>query len=480
MTHHQSPCKAPAKPLSSAVTARIAMTASPPRPVAFMVMPFRQRPVPSPPEGAPREIDFDALWYHAFLPALESLGYLAVRADMDCGTVIIKDMLERLAFADLVLADLTLPNVNVYYEVGVRHVAKPSHCVLIASDWSKQFFDVDQMRTLRYPLPDGAVPAASAEAIKQFLLQHLTTLLDARTPYHELVSDKTHSAVFRDQIEALGAFQNEVRAARLMADPETRRQRVLALVEASRDGLDRPEIALELLTLVRDNLSWQDLADYSEQLPPSLRSNGFVKEQLLLARAKRGDHETAIEGFKQLLREQGETAERYGLIGGRYKTLWRQLRDQRLQRGESIPSLQEEAYLENAIEHYRRGAELDLNEYFCACNLSLLLRSCGQPSDQEEAAFLDQLTVIASQRKIKRGEDDGWARATLLGASFRLADVEHVRRLARDVVREGAAAWQLQTTLTDIDDVLNAMDDGPVRQQLSQIRDQLVAQLPTR
>jgi hypothetical protein len=453
------------------------MTVSPPRPVAFMVMPFRKRTVPSPPEGAPREIDFDSLWYNAFLPALEGLGYLAVRADVDCGTVIIKDMLERLAFADLVLADLTLPNVNVYYEVGVRHVARESHCVLIASDWSKQFFDVDQMRTLRYPLADGAVPASGAEAIKEFLMKHLNGLRHARTPYHELVTDKTNSTVFRDQIEAIGAFQGEVRAVRLVADPELRRQRVFALIAQSRDSLDRPEIASELLALVRDNLSWQDLVNFIEQLPSSLRSDGFIKEQLLLARAKSGDHETAIEGFHELLRQQGETAERFGLIAGRYKTLWRQLRDQRLNRGEAMPSLQEEGYLENAIENYRRGAELDLNEYFCASNLSLLLSNRGEPGDLEEAAFFDQMTLLASQRKIKRREDDGWARATLLGASFRVADVENVRRLARDVVREGAVAWKLTSTLSDIEDVLNGMAVGPVRQQLCQIRDQLVALL---
>ena len=100
------------------------MNGSTPRPIAFMVMPFRKRPVPVPVEGAPKEVDFDALWDRAFRPALEQEGYLAVRADIETVTVIIKDMLERLAFADLVLADMTLPNGNVYYEVGIRHVAQ--------------------------------------------------------------------------------------------------------------------------------------------------------------------------------------------------------------------------------------------------------------------------------------------------------------------------------------------------------------------
>ena len=34
---------------------------------------------------------------------------------------IIRDMIERLALSDMVLADVSIPNANVFYEVGVRH-----------------------------------------------------------------------------------------------------------------------------------------------------------------------------------------------------------------------------------------------------------------------------------------------------------------------------------------------------------------------
>jgi len=82
-----------------------------------MVMPFRTRTVESSPKGAPNNINFNALWDRAFRPAMEHLGYQAIWADMEVGSVILKDMLERLAFADLVLADMTLSNGNVYYSI---------------------------------------------------------------------------------------------------------------------------------------------------------------------------------------------------------------------------------------------------------------------------------------------------------------------------------------------------------------------------
>ena len=80
-----------------------------------------------------------------------------MRADQDTGALIINQMLERLYFADLVLADMTIPNGNVYYEVGIRHAAQKKGCVLLAAEWSKPLFDIAQMRTIRYPMPEGNI-----------------------------------------------------------------------------------------------------------------------------------------------------------------------------------------------------------------------------------------------------------------------------------------------------------------------------------
>lgn len=450
------------------------MTESSPKPIAFMVMPFRKRPIPDAPSGAPKEVDFDALWNNAFKPALEELGYLAVRADSESGSVIVKDMLERLAFADLVLADMTLPNGNVYYEVGIRHVAKETSCVLIAADWSKQLFDTEQMRTLRYPLTDGSVMADAAEKVKQLLLDKLTHLKDSVTPFHEFVTSKKASGIFRSEIEKIYAFQTKVCALRLVADSEDRKQQVSELVKGTnRESLSISEVAYELLTLVRDCLTWQEAIAFVDSLPDNMRNQGFVREQKLLALSKSGDHATAIAGLKELITHHGDSPERSGLLGGRYKKLWRDARNARLEQGAGEPNLVEVGYLDDAIENYRRGMHLDLNEYYCVCNLPGLLRSRRNPGDEEEAAFLDKLTVLAARIKVERGADDGWARSTLLGAAFRTGNVEDVAQLAKDVVREGPAVWQLESTLSDINDAV-AMCTAPViHQQLEGFRNQL-------
>ncbi|MCB1744682.1 MAG: hypothetical protein KDK91_30230 [Gammaproteobacteria bacterium] len=450
------------------------------RPVAVMVMPFRKRTVTGALDGAPAHIDFDALWDKAFAPALDELGYLPVRADTELGSVIVKDMFERLALAELVIADLSLPNGNVYYEVGLRHAFRQSHCVLVAAEWSRQLFDVDQIRTERYALHDGDVPDEEAARIRDWLRAAVTVKKDSPSPFHELVKDKSQSTVFRDQLERLNQFQTRVRAIRLRKDRSAQAQAVRELLRSHTGAaLQLPEVAAELVTLVRDGLGWAALVDYVQDLPETLRGSDFTREQVLLAQAELGDPELAIEGLKSLIELRGDSAERQGLLGGRYKRLWRQSRDARLASAQAsadaLPGLEELAHLDSAIEHYTRGAQLDLNGYFCACNLPELLRARGRPGDLEEAAYQDQHTVRACRRAIERGEDDGWARRTLLGAAFRARELAQVQALALEVARQGPAAWQLETTLADINQSIAGVDDPALRQQLGAVRDQLAA-----
>jgi hypothetical protein len=105
--------------------------------VAFVVTPFRRKPTGRTEKHVPAEVDFDALWERVYQPVLGDLGYQAVRADRDAGALIISQMIQRLAIADVVVADITLANANVYYEIGIRHAAKERGSVLIAADWAR-------------------------------------------------------------------------------------------------------------------------------------------------------------------------------------------------------------------------------------------------------------------------------------------------------------------------------------------------------
>jgi hypothetical protein len=442
------------------------------RPICFMVMPFNRRKVEGPTgEGAPGELDCNALWDKAFRPAIAALGYIPVRADADPGSVIVKDMFERLALADLVLADVTLPNGNVYYEIGMRHVAKQTHCVLLAADWSRQLFDIQQLRTLRYTLRGGGVPDAEAAAIQELIGRDVPRLAAERTPYHALLassrSDIERGGVFRDQARRLSEFQAEVRAARLVDALEARQEKVREIEKRFAGvALTLAEVAAELLCLIRDTLGWSDARRFIESLPAATRDLPFVREQYQLAIAKLGDPAAAIARLEALVAELGATPERLGLIGGRHKQLWRDARKAREARGETKPGREERRHLENAIESYTRGMQLDYNEYYCSCNVPTLLRARGNPGDADQATLVDHLVVAACERALERGHVDEWLRPTLLGAAFRAGDVPRARDLVKRIGLEGAAVWMLETTFPDLEQAVRQTRDASVAQAL--------------
>src|SRR4051794_34466345 len=113
--------------------------------IGFVVMPFDVKSTGRLEPGVPSEVDFDALWERVYRPVLEERGYAAVRADRDLGALVISEMIQRLALADLVVADVSLPNANVSYEVGVRHAARRDGCVLVGPKWAAPAFDLQQM-----------------------------------------------------------------------------------------------------------------------------------------------------------------------------------------------------------------------------------------------------------------------------------------------------------------------------------------------
>src|SRR5271168_1115573 len=77
---------------------------------------------------------------------------------------------------------MTIPNGNVYYEVGVRHAAKKTGWVPLAADWSKQLFDVAQMRTIRYPLKEGNIEDATAKAVSEAIKGPIDALSRGASP----------------------------------------------------------------------------------------------------------------------------------------------------------------------------------------------------------------------------------------------------------------------------------------------------------
>ena len=86
---------------------------------------------------------------------------------------------------------------------------------------------------------------------------------------------------------------------------------------------------------------------------------------------------------------------------------------------------------------------------------------------------IDQFVVAACDRALKRGEHDEWLRPTLLGAAFRARDVQKAEELAAQIEDEGAVAWKLESSLSDLRTEVQASEGHDSHDALAGIYERL-------
>jgi hypothetical protein len=112
----------------------------------FVVMPFGRKPLN---DGSGKDYDFDKV-YRVMQRAIQRAGLEPCRADQQRGGIIHVDMFRALRDAPVVLADLSLHNPNVFYELGIRHALRPGGTVLMCRAGSDLPFDLCFSRVLVY------------------------------------------------------------------------------------------------------------------------------------------------------------------------------------------------------------------------------------------------------------------------------------------------------------------------------------------
>lgn len=438
------------------------------KPICFMVMPYGRKATQVEARMGPSEIDFNALWDKAYVPLIQSLGYEAVRADQDVDVLIINQMLERLYFADLVLADMTIANGNVYYEVGIRHAAKKNGCVLLSASWARPLFDVAQNRSLRYPLPEGDILDETAAAIIAAIQPGIPKLAKGVAPMFQVLDgypgrvDATKASTMKTYLRDLAQLQGAIRAiraqpqsermadARLLADqyitPATTLPVAIAVVRALREA-------------VVETPDWNVVLDYIGKLPPEISDEAEFREQRAFALAKSGNAKAAIAELEALIEVFGPSPERLGLLGGRFKS-----RIDEMTTEVAIRSMRN-----NAITAYERGMNLDLNEYYCSSNLPRLYRARNEAGDARKAELVLSQVLMACERGLERGASDEWLRPTLLTAAFDAGDAEKAEMLADDVTKIGAVPYKLETIIDDLAASAKQVSDPALRTRFDAI-----------
>jgi tetratricopeptide (TPR) repeat protein len=142
---------------------------------AFVIMPFGEKKAA---DGA--VIDFNIVYRELLAPAITAAGLAPHRADADRrGGSIHLEMFQDLLLAEFVVADLTIDNPNVWYEIGVRHALRAGGTVLIYAQRDRLPFDIAGQRMQRYTLKEGKLVPDLVESERTALKEAIEATLGA-------------------------------------------------------------------------------------------------------------------------------------------------------------------------------------------------------------------------------------------------------------------------------------------------------------
>jgi len=453
--------------------------------LCFVDMPFGKKIDPA----SRVEIDFDDIYRKAIEPAVQTAGLTCVRGDQErTGGIIHKPMFGRLLLCEFVIADMTTASPNVFYELGIRHAAKPHTTIPIFATIGAPPFDVGCVRAIPYDLENGKLTIAAGTVLKKKIMERidaaLTGPVSEDSPLFQLFKhypgiDISHELadVFRERVEYSAKFRDLFSAARSLKP----RTKALARLKQIQKQLGRLQ-SIERGVLVDLFLSYRDIGAHGEminlydKLPSDLRATAICQQQLAFAlnREARKGNSVALRGrairvLDDLLKEQGGSAETYGIIGSIHKDAYREARA--ANRPEAT------AHLDDAITAYRKGFDIEPADYYPGVNVINLLLQRADKKSLDEVDYLMPLVSYAVARRGGMNSTNYWDLATVLELALIGRDASVAERaLTRVLVAADAlnASWAPGTTADNLEMVeslrRNKEDTGPLHRAIAALR----------
>jgi MAP3K TRAFs-binding domain len=427
-------------------------------------MPFGRKHDPA---GGP-DIDFDRTYETAIKPAILDAQLDPIRADNEIASgVIHKAMFERLLLCDFAVADLTTANANVFYELGVRHAARPHTTLTLFATQQPIPFDVNMLRAIPYSFgPQNSFPEAEARALRSLLAKRLGDVRElafeqaaSDSPLVQLLQgyrcpDVGHllTDVFHDQVvyaETLRRRLREARAANFPAAADA-----LATIETDLGALDGVDagVLIDLFLSYRAVESFDAMIALYPRLPEAVRSAVLVREQLAFALNRKAATVDGLERanlrgratqlLEQIVADGGPNSETCGLLGRILKDRWDQAR--------TTDPVQAKGFLRRAIKEYIRGFEADWRDPYPGINAVTLLDIEGSPPSLLERDRLVPVVRYAVEQRLRGSQPSFWDHATLLELSILAGQPEHASQHLEDALAAVGEGWQPRTTARNL------------------------------
>ncbi len=439
----------------------------------FIDMPFGKKTDPK--SGI--EVDFDQIYNEGIKPAVEAAGLECIRGDMErSGGIIHTAMFARLLLSEFVVADLTMGNPNVFYELGVRHTAKPYTTIPIFATISELPFDVSLVRAIPYELEKGQLSEQAKQTLKTAIQDRIERVLNGPlskdSPLFQLFDDfpgiqMSHEVtdVFRDHVEYSESFRDRLEDARMAGSKQQVRDEIRK-IQSKLGNLKVVErgILVDLLLSYRDAEAFDDMISLYEEFPSELKDSMVTRQQYGFALNRNGDWRKAIRVLEKVIADFGDSAETYGLLGRVYKNQYKASNE-----GDSART----GYLDKAIAAYTQGFEAEPMDYYPGVNAITLLVLKNDPESRTKIDRLLPLVTFAVLRQGGAESSDYWTLATVLELALVGNDKTLASKVLPRLMATDAEGWMFQTTLDNLGLILKQQTDPDYKNFMQECMDEL-------
>ena len=427
------------------------------RPHAFVAMPFGIKPRA---DGQP--IDFNRVYREFIAPALEAAGLESFRADQEIRAGDIRtDMFQELLVADLVVADLSIDNPNVWYELGVRHALRARGVVIVSGGQTPTAFDLYTDRKLRYGLKDGGPDPATIDDDKRKLTEMTKATMESWrgrkvSPVYNLMPNlqepdwkSLRIGDVREFWEQHDAWDNRLGLARRAG----RIGDVLVLAEEAPVAAFRADAWIKsgeaLRKAERFRYALEHLERGLEIEPENLRAlqgKGMCLQRLALAGMQGHSLDRAREHYRKALTLYPTDPETWALLGRVDKDAWvaawrqpgrtpEQMRDD---------AAYEDALLRAAIDNYSHAYRANSGHYYSGIN-ALTLMHLARHLTRDARYDRDIATMAGAVRYAAECEPDPnqlfWSRMTLGDLEVLVGTADTVKDAYKEAIARNDKDW---------------------------------------
>jgi tetratricopeptide (TPR) repeat protein len=427
------------------------------KPHAFIAMPFGTKPGP---DGQP--VDFNRVYEEYLKPAIEAAGLEVFRADEEERAGDIRsDMFQELLMADLVVADLTLDNPNVWYELGVRHALRARGVVLVSGGRVATAFDLYTDRKLRYGIRGGGPDPDTLEQDRARLTEMVKETMASWhgrkiSPVYQLLPNLQEPDWKSLRIGGVSEFWEQYDAWEervLLARKAGRVGDVLVLADEAPVAAFRAEAWIKagvaLRKAERFDFALEQLVRGLEIEPrhlQGLRESGICLQRLAQAGAHGHSLDRARQHYRKVLELYPDDVETWSLLGRVDKDAWTAAWRRPGQTAEQMreEAAYEDALLRAAIDNYARGYRRDPSHYYSGINALSLMHLhrhlTGDARYDRDMASMAGAVRFAAENETDEGQLF-WAKATLGDLEVLIGTPDTVRVAYKEAIASNEKDW---------------------------------------